>query len=142
MDANVTKYEVMISDALRAKMDVERKEKSLKKAKELLSKRSAGLIEDSKKCFDEAVLRYNQNKQGLYEIFNANISIDLECNTLSANLKLRFSVDSGEPDEFFDSKDHLSILSALKPLVDEELKKQGIPLTFDSFWVPNHYYPK
>lgn len=142
MDSNATKYEVMISDISRSQIDVERKEKSLEKAKALLSKRSAGLIEDCKKCFDEAVLKYNQDKQNLYEIFDARIGINLESGMVSANLKLRYSVDSREPDEFFDSRDHIAILSVLKPLVDEELKKQGIPLTFGSFHVPNHYYPK
>lgn len=144
MDSNVTKYEVMISDAVRAEADVKRKEKALEKAKETLRKRMATLMQDCEKCFDAVVVRYNTTENSL-KIFDQKISILLERGTVSAGIRLGYVDGRGgrnEPDEFFDEKDHERILSVLKPLVDEELKKQGIPLTFHSFSVPVDYYPK
>ncbi len=141
MDSNVTKYEVLISDALRSQADVERKENSLKKAKALLDKRSAVLIQDCKKCFEEAVRRYNATESS-YKIFDAKIGINLGELVVFAEVRLNYAGGDREPDEFFDDNDHEKILSVLKPFIDEELKKQGTPFTFDSFHVPNHYYPK
>lgn len=142
MNSNVTKYEVMISDALRSCVDVQRKQKSLEKANKLSEKRTAVLKQDCKKCFDEAVSKYNQDMQAPYIIFNTSIGIFLEKSTVSAEFELRYSEGGSEPDECFDKEDYEKIMSFLKPLVDEELKKQGIPFTFSSFRVPNYYYPK
>ncbi len=141
MNSNVTKYEVMISDATRSQIDVERKEKALEKSKALLDKRSVVLLQDCKKCFDEAVTKYNATENP-YKIFDAKIGINLGEHVVFAGVRLDCSGSNCEPDEFFDADDHEKILSVLKPLVDEELKKQGIPFTFDSFHVPNCYNPK
>lgn len=141
MSSDVTKYEVMISDAIRAELDVKRKEKALEKSRKTFEKRMSVLRQDCQKCFDNAVEKYNET--GSYKIFDARVGILLSKETVSAGFRLAYTNGHGEhrePDEFFDEKDHERILSILKPLVDEELKKQGITLTFHSFSAPADYY--
>ncbi len=144
MDSNVTKYEVLISTALRAQLDVQRKEKALIKAKSILEERMKTLIQDCQRCFDVAVERYNAAESS-YKIFDQKIGVLLDRGTVSAFFRLGFNDGLGrrrEPDESFSDEDHEMALAVLKPFVDEELKKQGIPFTFRSFSVPIDYYPK
>ncbi|MCF7843756.1 hypothetical protein K9M47_02565 [Candidatus Gracilibacteria bacterium] len=140
MLSDVTRYEVLISEALRAVSSVANKEKSLKRAKALLEKITKPLLEVCKKCLDRVVADFNSHGGYYYQVAVVGISINFQDETISVGFELRSL--TCELDETFDKDDYDTLFSSLKPHVDEELKKIGTPFKFSSFSVPNSYYSK
>jgi len=89
----------------------------------------------------KAVDKYNSSGTSLQIIpIGLGIAIDFENKIL---LSVRLNYPTGqEPDESLNFDDIGRVESALRRILEEELKVAGIPLTLGEFTVPTDYYGK
>ncbi|HUY05100.1 MAG TPA: hypothetical protein VMV62_00020 [Candidatus Paceibacterota bacterium] len=123
---------------------IEKKQAAIDKDEEKLAQKLRALSDVCKPICEMAAREYNLSSSSLLIVIdNLRLSFHTKEGVLGFNLSTRLSWLGGhEPDEDCDFDEINRVSSRLRPILNKELEKAGMPLFFGNISVPNGYYPK